>query len=391
MSLENLKCFRKGSYESIQEDSDVFYLKNGIFSNSPNEVKENDRVEEEKHLRDVLNTFLHYEKFAQNMNNRKKKDYKRLPENHKELFPNIMKKLDTIDELIKVNYNFIKLMIQDYVPYDSDPYKIFQGRSVKSSDIDKVKSTLKQFVRDWSEEGKMEREQTYTPIINALLDFYKDVPEEERGDLNILVPGAGLGRLAYDIAKLGFSTQGNEYSFYMLLGSNFILNCMSEPLQFRIYPWIHSFSNTEKSEHQIAPVDIPDILPGNLPKETNFSMVAGDFIEVYRASGYTDYWDGIVTCFFMDTAKNILEYIEVISRILKPNGVWINLGPLLYHFEDLYSDLSFELSLEEFYEAVKKFGFTIKKAKRIETTYSSNQQSMLKYKYNCSFFVAVKN
>ena len=118
MSLENLKCFRKGSYESIQEDSDVFYLKNGIFSNSPNEVKENDRVEEEKHLRDVLNTFLHYEKFAQNMNNRKKKDYKRLPENHKELFPNIMKKLDTIDELIKVNYNFIKLMIQDYVPYN---------------------------------------------------------------------------------------------------------------------------------------------------------------------------------------------------------------------------------------------------------------------------------
>jgi len=35
----------------------------------------------------------------------------------------------------------------------------------------------------------MEREQTYTPIINALLDFYKDVPEEERlvNNINIYI------------------------------------------------------------------------------------------------------------------------------------------------------------------------------------------------------------
>jgi len=391
MSLENIKSQPKGSYESVREESDVYYLKNGIFNNDPDEVKEEDKIEEEKHLREVLNTFLHYEIYAQNMNNKKKSDYRLLPVKHKLLFPNVLKKLNTIDELIKVNSNFIKLMIQDYVPYNADPNKVFQGRSVKTLEIDKVKSTLKQFVRDWSDEGKIEREQTYTPIINALLDYYKDVPQEERGNLNVLVPGAGLGRLAYDITKLGFSTQGNEFSFYMLLGSNFILNCMTEAHQFRIYPWIHSFSNTEKVEHQIAPVDIPDVLPGNIPENTNFSMVAGDFLEVYGSPKYNNYWDSIVTCFFMDTAKNILEYIELISNILKPNAVWINMGPLLYHFEDLYSDLSFELSLEEFYEAVKRFGFTIKKAKRIETTYSSNQQSMLKYKYNCSFFVAVKN
>jgi len=390
MSLEDIKNQSKGSYESVQEEEDVIYLNNGIFANNP-EVKENDRIEEEKHLRNVLNTFLHYEVYALNMNNKKKCDYRKLPEHHKLLFPDTLKKLNAVDEYIKVNSNFIKLMIQDYVPYDSDPNKIFQGRSVKTLEIDKVKSTLKQFVRDWSDEGKLEREQTYTPIINALLDYYKDIPEEDRGELNILVPGAGLGRLAYDITKLGFSTQGNEFSFYMLLGSNFILNCMSEPHQFRIYPWIHSFSNTEKTEHQIAPIDIPDVLPGNIPPNTNFSMVAGDFVEVYNTDPYKEYWDGIVTCFFMDTAKNILEYIEVISKILKPNAVWINLGPLLYHFEDLFSEPSFELSLEEFLEAVKKFGFTIKETKRIETTYSCNQHSMLKYKYNCSFFVAVKN
>ncbi|ORX79885.1 N2227-domain-containing protein [Anaeromyces robustus] len=391
MSLEDLRNQKKGSYESVQDESDITYLNNGIFANNPDTFKEDDRIEEEKHLRNVLNTFLHYEIYSQNMNNKKKIDFKKLPENHKKLFPDVLNKLNTIDEYIKINTHFIKLMIQDYVPYDSDSTKLFQGRSLKQLEVDKVRSTLKQFARDWSDQGKIERDETYTPIINALLDFYKDIPEEERGELNILVPGAGLGRLAYDITKLGFSTQGNEFSFYMLLGSNFILNCMSEPKQFRIYPWIHSLSNSVKVEDQLESIDIPDVLPGNIPKNTNFSMVAGDFIEVYKTPSYKEYWDGIVTCFFMDTAKNILEYIELISQILKPNAVWINLGPLLYHFEDMYSEPSIELSLEEFFEAIKMFGFTIKESKRIETTYCCNQKSMLKYKYNCSFFVAVKN
>jgi len=117
MSLEDIKNQSKGSYESVQEEEDVIYLNNSIFANNP-EVKENDRIEEEKHLRNVLNTFLHYEVYALNMNNKKKCDYRKLPEHHKLLFPDTLKKLNAVDEYIKVNSNFIKLMIQDYVPYD---------------------------------------------------------------------------------------------------------------------------------------------------------------------------------------------------------------------------------------------------------------------------------
>jgi N2227-like protein len=32
-------------------------------------------------------------------------------------------------------------------------------------------------------------------------------------------------------------------------------------------------------------------------------------------------WDAVVTCFFLDTAHNIVEYIEIISKILKDGGV----------------------------------------------------------------------
>ena len=38
-----------------------------------------------------------------------------------------------------------------------------------------------------------------------------------------------------------------------------------------------------------------------------------------------------MTCFFIDTAKNIMAYIELINQILKKGGVWINLG-FLFHF-----------------------------------------------------------
>jgi carnosine N-methyltransferase len=40
----------------------------------------------------------------------------------------------------------------------------------------------------------------------------------------ILVPGAGLGRLSWEFARLGYTCQGNEVSLYMLIASHFVLN-----------------------------------------------------------------------------------------------------------------------------------------------------------------------
>jgi carnosine N-methyltransferase len=169
-----------------------------------------------------------------------------------------------------------------------------------------------------------------------------------RGKLRVLVPGAGLGRLAFEICKRGFSCQGNEFSFYMLLSSNFILNRVEKTEQFTIYPFVHSFSNIRDSEQQLAPICIPDVLPSSIPLTADFSMVAGDFIEVYGdGTKNQGQWDVVATCFFIDTAKNIIQYLEIIHKILKPGGTWINLGPLLYHFENTPGENSIELSLDD--------------------------------------------
>ena len=56
-------------------------------------------------------------------------------------------------------------------------------------------------------------------------------------------------------------------------------------------------------------VQIPDVRPSDLPRGSNFSLVAGDFEEVYgQRDDEADPdepsagpWDAVLTCFFIDT------------------------------------------------------------------------------------------
>ena len=69
-------------------------------------------------------------------------------------------------------------------------------------------------------------------------------------------------------------------------------------------------------------VPIPDILPQEVPGIGGLlSMVAGDFVEVYGRPGYSSKFDAVATCFFLDTAHNIFEYIDVIWNTLKVRGL----------------------------------------------------------------------
>lgn len=63
---------------------------------------------------------------------------------------------------------------------------------------------------------------------------------------------------------------------------------------------------------------------------------------------------------FMTQAKNIVNYLRIMHDKLAPGGVWINLGPLLWHWENNNSgEMSIELDLEEIKELAKVVGFKI--------------------------------
>jgi carnosine N-methyltransferase len=46
------------------------------------------------------------------------------------------------------------------------------GLHPNAADLEKVQATLKQFVRDWSEEGSQERETCYQPIVEEIVSHF---------------------------------------------------------------------------------------------------------------------------------------------------------------------------------------------------------------------------
>ncbi|KAJ3255088.1 hypothetical protein HK103_006631 [Boothiomyces macroporosus] len=347
---------------------------------------DNEIKEEQKHFHKVIEAFAGYRKHSSSILNYKIKNLQVIPIHLRE---KMIARLTKHTECININSYLFHRIIEEH-PVFIEKQEDLQLDPISEQDHDKVRSTLKQIVRDWTTDGEVERNQTYLPILQLLEELYGDIPVEKRGDIKVLCPGAGLGRLVFEIVKKGFSSQGNEFSFYMLLASNFILNQIEKPHSVTIYPYIHQFSNMPSADIQTKALTFPDVqIFNSFPKSADFSMVAGDFTEVYTEKHQESAWDVVVTCYFMDTAKNLIDYLKVLRYCLKNGGKWINLGPLLYHFEG--SDNSFEYTLEEFKDLAEAYGFSIRKESKIDSTYSACQESMIHYTYHNCFFMATLN
>ena len=100
----------------------------------------------------------------------------------------------------------------------------------------------------------------------------------------------------------------------------------------------------------------------------------------------------VVTCFFIDCAHNVIDFVEMIHKILKPGGRWINLGPLLYHFADIPKEPSIEPSYDIVRSIVKEKGFEFEReVTDHQAVYCQNPKSMLQYHYKCVFSTATKS
>lgn len=69
---------------------------------------------------------------------------------------------------------------------------------------------------------------------------------------------------------------------------------------------------------------VPDHWPNKAVR-----LVEGDFLEMFPQDSK---FDAVVTLFFIDISNNVIDFLSNIYRLLKPGGVWINLGrTLLVH------------------------------------------------------------
>ncbi|OQV17893.1 Carnosine N-methyltransferase [Hypsibius exemplaris] len=359
---------------------------------------DSDLEEERQHFRTVKAAFRYYRKHCFKKIGRQKTHYLALSSTHRNKLPSLPAHLDALRQCTDVNYQFI-LRILEQIPFDepNEPTMEVAAQSpadqtesmppVGSFQMDKVHTTIRMFVRDWSAEGALERHQSYDPLLNAVRK-YVPLRDKEGDRAKILNPGSGLGRLPWELARMGYTSFGNEFSLYMLFASNFVLNCCSEADMYKIYPWIGQASNNMSSADKLAGISVPDVSPTDLSPDHCFGMVAGDFLEVFHRDGT---WSAVVTCFFIDTARNILEYIEHIYGLLRPGAFWFNLGPLLYHFADRAQEGCTELTYEELKEAIIRSGFVFLEERcDIPCLYVQNARSMLRSEYRCIFFACQK-
>ena len=170
-----------------------------------------------------------------------------------------------------------------------------------------------------------------------------DEHDHHHGRKRVLVPGGGLGRLGYEILRQGFRVVVVERSVLMIVALRNILNrpLSSPPIIF--YPYLNdSLTNSRDHHRRFITTSFPDIhpvIPLSAPVEHHnmasgenpydyMSLQCADFVSLGDLMGFKGSFDLVVTCYFLDTAVNLLDYLWTIRNVLQPGGLWINLGPL---------------------------------------------------------------
>lgn len=339
------------------------------------------------------------------------------------------KTFDAVDEAIDANADIADAILAIGVPsFGLHPQDETWKGHAGPQDLDKARSTIRQLYRDWSAEGAHERASSFSPILAALGRHLPQIPSSQRHHHRVLVPGAGLGRLVFEICAAGYDVEGNEISYHQLLASNYILNSAGDVGMHALFPWALNFSNHHTRSAQLQRVAIPDVHPAatlmaaqaetqsGKPYSERMAMTSGDFCVLYRQENYIDAFDAVATCFFIDTAPNVISYIETILNCLKSGGVWINLGPLLWHFESAPTPAerdkqrgrvsshnhshgddgigepgSIELTNDEVVALVEQYGFEMLEQRSVGATgYIQDSASMLQNVYQPMFWVARK-
>lgn len=295
------------------------------------------------------------------------------------------------------------------------PIELYQTRGedqFDTVDLHQLSAALKSAARDWTSLGEVERRQTYDPIIYALKEFLQK-------DSKVLIPGAGLCRLACEIASSGFIAVANENSFIMIVISHIAFR---HKHQFRISPFLHQVSGLENFKDTLIsdifprfqtrdPVTDPSGKPdfdndisldeGNngfeekkitlfeptvLVENKRLQLIAGDINGLENS--HENSFDAVVTCFFIDVVSDIEKVIRLFYKILKPGGYWINMGPLMMHRCD--DDFFAKYTFTDIPRIAQKVGFTIIRESRIDTSYIENPHTNIKTLYKCQFLVVQK-
>lgn len=280
---------------------------------------------------------------------------------------------------------------------NSDALSETDNPDLNSSGVDRkvelsrgIRRGFTMLATDWSATGADERRRIYSPMVAAVDNAYEEarraVRSLRREEFRVVVPGAGAGRLAWELAHKGFSVEGCEESFVALLVGNYVMNSVDVNEGVRFYPYIHEHSNVRSKASVSRGVSVPDVNPKDIPSAADFSMRAGRFVEAYEGQDNT--WDAVASFLAFDVGEASVEYVRRVAQILKPGGVWIVVGPT--PCVDGARGDGVHVSGEEFVDMIRKCGFRLVKHETMKSLYSADSNSLRTVHVNCPFVVAIK-
>ena len=111
----------------------------------------------------ILASFFNYKEDALKDISKMENDFKSIGEKYLGYLSfNYKDRIDKIKEGIEINEQFLLSIVDKYT---SDYRKKNSNLKTRPGEISKLRSTLKLFIRDWTKEGKKERDLVYNPII----------------------------------------------------------------------------------------------------------------------------------------------------------------------------------------------------------------------------------
>ncbi len=285
--------------------------------------------------------------------------------------------------------------------------------------VERCDAVVHSLFREWSANGKKEREESFEPILKELSRLLPIADAKMAYTHNVVLPGCGLGRLGVEISRLGYNCEINEFSVFMLLTLHYMVNGGIPAEHHRLCPWLGARSNVVTLNDTLLDCRVPDIpcmellnsgpyIDSYVPptdeevmsrkRVPNFSMRAGDFVDIYGQAEHANAWHAVVTCWFIDAVPNVVDLIHVIHGMLAPGGCWINMGPLLYHWVvDAYNNndpryrSSIALPWEDIKAVVDSYpDLTFQTDEWRKATYVARPCTMQHTSYDCKFFSVTK-
>lgn len=263
-----------------------------------------------------------------------------------------------VEDALRNNLAILKVLRTALMPMISAEAILTAAVTAKGScssyPADRLFSLLR---RDWSFFSECESE--IGTLLGALMS---QLESRLSKNANVLVLGAGVGRLAHELAARYKNVYAIELSAPLLI-------CAAQLRQGPIHAYEVSTRHTRTGEDQAKPFTArwPQ-KPGPAAK-----LCLMDATDLPFADGWAD---AVVSVYFTDVVPP-RKLLPEVRRVLRPGGRFVHLGPLGYHFDDPDDHLSAAELLQE----VAAHGFNVGKPRWVTSTHECDADSI----YECRF------